>query len=248
MQGSGRLKQPGRSSRRRKRRLRRLSRLAVVCTILALVLGSIVVSRRRHGRPAIAPLRQLLARYPDPPGIVLHSSMSPGKVHGIPIDAERLDQIHADDHPHWATTFEGKVYHIGYHYVILPDGTVQKGRPDHCIGCHAPHYNTWLGICVVGSFDPSVHHHWKPSRPTAAQLTSLIALCERLMSEYHIDPNHVLRHRDTKSTWCPGRRFPYFDVLKRLRAYADLHPETHAPHTAVVAVAPVALTGADIIR
>jgi N-acetyl-anhydromuramyl-L-alanine amidase AmpD len=160
--------------------------------------------------------------------------MSPGKVHGIPIDAERLEQIHAEDHPQWATTFEGKVYHIGYHYVILPDGTVQQGRPDHCIGCHAPHFNNWLGICLVGSFDPSNPHHWKPSRPTARQLASLIVLCERLMSEYHFDAEHVLRHRDTKQTWCPGRRFPYATVQAQLRHYAAEHPETHGVHEAVV--------------
>ena len=117
---------------------------------------------------------------------------------------------------------------------ILPDGTVQKGRPDHCIGCHAPHFNTWLGICVVGNFDPSNHHHWKPSRPTARQLASLIALCERLMSEYHFGPDHVLRHRDTKQTWCPGRRFPYAAVIARLREYAATHPETRAPHPIAV--------------
>lgn len=155
----------------------------------------------------------VIPKYPDPPGIVLHSSDSPGSVHGLPINAARLELIYSDDHPTWATTFEGKVYHIGYHYVILPDGTIEKGRPDHCIGCHAPHYNTWLGICVIGCFDPSSHHNWKPSRPTRAQLTSLISLCERLMSQYHIPPERVLRHRDTKRTWCPGRRFPYAAIM-----------------------------------
>ncbi|HLJ55324.1 MAG TPA: peptidoglycan recognition family protein [Chthonomonadaceae bacterium] len=176
--------------------------------------------------------------YPDPPGIVLHSSMTPGEVHGEPIDAKRLDEIHAEDHPQWATTFEGKVYHIGYHYVVLPDGTVEQGRPDHCIGCHAPHFNTWLGICMVGSFDPSDPHHWKPSRPTERQLAALIGLCERLMSQYHIPPERVLRHRDTKQTWCPGRRFPYDLVMAQLRAYSAVHPETHAPQVTVAAIMP----------
>lgn len=238
MQGSGGVKPSTRRGRQRIRRLRRLARLGLALLLLAVAAGFIAF-RSRNPRIARqpAPLRTVLRAYPDPPGIVLHSSMTPGKVHGIPIDARRLDRIHADDHPTWATMFEGKIYHIGYHYVILPDGTVQKGRPDHCIGCHAPHFNMWLGICVVGSFDPSVHHHWKPSRPTAAQFASLIALCERLMSEYHFGPEHVIRHRDTKQTWCPGRRFPYAAVVSQLRKYAAVHPETRLLQPAAVAAA-----------
>ena len=191
-----------------------------------------------HAPSRVPAALRAFARYPDPPGIVLHSSLSPGKVQGVPIDAGRLEQIHADDHPTWATTFEGKVYHIGYHYVILPNGKIEQGRPDHCIGCHAPHYNTWLGICVIGCFDPSVHHHWKPSRPTSAQMASVVSLCERLMSQYHIPPERVLRHRDTKQTWCPGRRFPYAAIMAELRRYADLHAETRAPQ--IAASTPVA--------
>lgn len=230
--------------RTRRRRLRRLARLGVLCVIILSVvvwIVSLARTRPRH-RPLLTTLAQ--SQYPDPPGIVLHSSMTPGKVHGIPIDAERLEQIHAEDHPQWATTFEGRVYHIGYHYVILPDGTVQQGRPDHCIGCHAPHFNNWLGICLVGSFDPSNRHHWKPSRPTARQLEALVALCEQLMSKYHFAADHVLRHRDTKQTWCPGRRFPYRAILARLQEYSDTHPETRDAHPTAIAAAHTALSTA----
>ncbi len=236
--------QGARRSRNRRRRLRRLARLGMLCALM--VFSSVWVISRVRTRRADRSHHTVPAAslYSDPPGIVLHSSMTPGKVHGIPIDADRLEQIHADDHPQWATTFEGKVYHIGYHYVILPDGTVQQGRPDHCIGCHAPHFNTWLGICLVGSFDPSNHHNWKPSRPTARQLAALIGLCERLMSEYHISPDRVLRHRDTKRTWCPGRRFPYTAVLTQLRQYSDLNPDTHAPQLISGVVTPPTLAAA----
>ena len=113
MEVAGTGNQGTRRSRNRQRRLRHLARLAVLCGLLVISVASVVslvrslhTARPRLSVPA-APL------YPDPPGIVLHSSMTPGKVHGIPIDADRLEQIHADDHPQWATTFEGKVYHIG---------------------------------------------------------------------------------------------------------------------------------------
>lgn len=224
MQVHGRANQRTRRGRTRRRRLRRLVRLGILCFIVVLICSwGVTAFRARHAPRNLAPIASA-SPYPDPPGIVLHSSMTPGKLHGVPIDANWLEQIHTEDHPQWATTFEGKIYHIGYHYVILPDGTVQQGRPDHCIGCHAPHFNTWLGICLVGCFDPAGGHHWKPSRPTRAQLAALLSLCERLMSQYHIAPEHVLRHRDTKQTWCPGRRFPYAVVLARLRDYAAVHP------------------------
>jgi hypothetical protein len=178
--------------------------------------------------------------YPDPPGIVLHASETPAVVNGVPINAARLEEIHAHDHPNWATVFEGKTYHIGYHYVILPDGTIEQGRPDHCLGCHAPHYNDWIGICVIGQFDPSGPKSWWPSRPTAAQIASIVRLCERLMSQYHIPPQNVLRHRDTKETWCPGRRFPYREIVQRLQGYAAAHPETVPIRPPVGSIVPVA--------
>ena len=238
MQPTGGVKLRKRRSGFGRRRRQRRARAAALCVISLIVVFCVWCSVALHGWRHTTPARSSLPQYPDPPGIVLHASLSPGKVHGVPIDAARLEEIHAEDHPNWATTFEGKVYHIGYHYVILPDGTVQQGRPDHCIGCHAPHYNTWLGICVVGCFDPSVHRHWKPSRPTAAQFAALISLCERLMSQYHIPPENVLRHRDTKQTWCPGRRFPYEAVMAKLKQYAVGHPETRARQYAVARAIP----------
>jgi N-acetylmuramoyl-L-alanine amidase len=248
MQVPGDMNQAFTRRRWRRKRLQRLARFGVAGVLSIVVAGCVIWRTRHHARHPAPIAQQTLTKYPDPPGIVIHSSMSPGVVHGVPIDAERLEHIHADDHPQWATWFEGKLYHIGYHYVILPDGTVQKGRPDHCIGCHAPHYNNWLGICVVGSFDPSEHHHWKPSRPTAAQIASLVALCERLMSEYHFSYDHVLRHRDTKQTWCPGRRFPYQAVIAQLRNYADLHGETRPPQPPTRLPVPAALTAAGTAR
>jgi N-acetylmuramoyl-L-alanine amidase len=43
---------------------------------------------------------------------------------------------------------------IGYHYIILLDGTVEKGRPEERIGahCRGHNYNT-LGICYIGGLD-----------------------------------------------------------------------------------------------
>ena len=40
---------------------------------------------------------------------------------------------------------------IGYHYVILEDGTIEKGRPDYWRGAHVKgHNDANLGICLIG--------------------------------------------------------------------------------------------------
>ena len=159
----------------------------------------------------------------EPEGIVLHNSDTPSRLADGPVNAHFLERMHHHDHPSWATEFEGKTYYIGYHYVILPDGTIEKGRPDHCLGCHAKKHNHWLGICLVGAFE-SIRTHWRPSRPTAPQLRSLVLLCEHLMDEYHIPSDRVMRHRDVQGgTLCPGVRFPYAAVMAQLRSYEASH-------------------------
>lgn len=52
------------------------------------------------------------------------------------------------------TFYWGQIYHIGYHYIILPDGTLESGRPEKCKGAHAVGYNDYLGICLIGDFSP----------------------------------------------------------------------------------------------
>jgi len=160
--------------------------------------------------------------YPDPPGILIHHSDTPAKLHGVAFNAATLDRIAKKRG--FSIDFEGKTYHISYHYVILPDGTIETGRPDHCQGAHCPKYNNWLGICLIGDFHDKTH--WWPSTPTAAEKKSLVSLCESLMTKYHIRPENVRRHRDVHETWCPGNRFPYGEIEKQLAEYAAVHPET----------------------
>ena len=79
-------------------------------------------------------------------GIVIHHTQSPAVWHGVRINEARLNDIHRETHPGWRIEWEGRVYYIGYHYVILPDGTVEQGRPEPCPGAHARTYNHWIGI------------------------------------------------------------------------------------------------------
>ncbi len=52
--------------------------------------------------------------------------------------------------------------------------------------------------------------------PTAKQMASVERLAGYLMATYHISPDHVMGHGDTKPTDCPGR----FTNLALIRAVA----------------------------
>lgn len=215
---------------RKQRRRRFWSAAGLLLAGVVVVIG-VGLWRLRSQKPPLAPalppvpVPQEPPPPPGPPGIVLHDSDSPASWRGIPINAAQLELIHARDHPDWKVECEGKTYHIGYHYVILPDGTIEKGRPDLCIGAHARKHNTWLGICLIGAFSKK-RKRWWPSEPTPQQLDAVLTLCKELMSKYHIPPEMVKRHRDVNYTYCPGERFPYETIIEELRAYAVLHPET----------------------
>lgn len=215
---------------RRRRRSRRLRRVLILMAGAGCALLLMIGVYRRLFAPKPVPIVKLSPSLPKiieilgPPGIVLHHSESPAYYQGIKMNAARLEAIHRHEHPDWATLYQGKTYYIGYHYVILTDGTIEQGRPEGCPGAHARTHNDWIGICLIGGFQSN--NHWWPEQPTQPQMRSLIGLCERLMSKYHIPPSLVKRHRDINDTWCPGDRFPYAKIIAQLSAYAATHPET----------------------
>jgi hypothetical protein len=98
---------------------------------------------------------------------------------------------------------------LGYHFVIgngtdTRDGQIEVGSrwPKQKWGAHdktpGNQYNEHgIGICLVGNFD--VNH------PSPAQMKSLEKLVAYLMKTYHIAPDHILGHGETKNTDCPGR-------------------------------------------
>jgi N-acetyl-anhydromuramyl-L-alanine amidase AmpD len=119
------------------------------------------------------------------------------------------------DKEHKAKGWDG----VGYHFVIgngtdSGDGQVEVTPrwPIQKWGAHAKtldnRYNEYgIGICMVGNFDTE--------RPTPKQMASLTKLVAFLMQRYHIPPQNVLGHRDTKPTDCPGR---YVNVAAIRRA------------------------------
>ena len=85
---------------------------------------------------------------------------------------------------------------IGYHYVVLEDGTIEAGRPEYWQGAHVQGHNREsIGICLIGT-----------KKFTSSQFDALYdklsELCER-------HPRAVVYgHRDL----APGRDCPGFDV------------------------------------
>jgi N-acetyl-anhydromuramyl-L-alanine amidase AmpD len=197
------------------------------CLLYFLVIGGIAWVNRKKAlatAPLLLPSSTLKPTKKPyaPEGIVFHHSETPAKVGKTVIDAKRLEEINRHDHPNWESTYQGKTYFIGYHYVILPDGTVQPGRPELMVGTHARKYNNWLGICLIGAFHGK--RKWSPSEPTEAQKEALIQLSAKLIHKYSIPLDHVKRHIDVNQTNCPGARFPYNEIMLGIRDALRLMP------------------------
>jgi N-acetylmuramoyl-L-alanine amidase len=182
-------------------RLASLIAIAIACLSLAgLFVGA---SIRNSSRPA---------------GIIIHHAAIPPRPDGRPIDAKLIDEIHSARG--YSAFYWGHFYHIGYHYLILPDGTVQPGRPEHCKGAHAPGYNSYIGICLVGDFSSKDNPNGERglTKPTEAQMQALIELSRNLRQKYQIPANAVLRHHDVSpNTECPGDRFPFETFMKSIQ-------------------------------
>lgn len=88
---------------------------------------------------------------------------------------------------------------IGYHYVVLLDGTVQKGRPENLSGAHCVNYNSRsIGICYIGGLDKQ--NKAKDTR-TPAQKLALLHLLTELRAKYPKATIHG--HNEFAAKDCP---------------------------------------------
>ncbi|MEI6513244.1 MAG: peptidoglycan recognition family protein [bacterium] len=190
----------------------------LIWIIAALIIGVLILwtvvrlTPKRHPNSQLPP-----AVLQNPIGIVFHHSGTGAYMGRDRVDAQFIDRMHAKNG--WQVVFEGKVYHIGYHYVIMPNGEIQAGRPEHCLGAHARGYNEhYLGICFIGNFQSNKPYFRKhgPTKPTKAQMLAAIKLTTSLMQRYHIPIDHVIKHNDLNQTFCPGKRFPFHYLISRL--------------------------------
>ena len=88
---------------------------------------------------------------------------------------------------------------IGYHYVVLLDGTIQQGRAEMVMGAHCKGHNAnSIGICYIGGLDENGNS--KDTR-TPEQKKSLLELLKRLKKDY---PNATIHgHREFANKDCP---------------------------------------------
>jgi N-acetylmuramoyl-L-alanine amidase len=91
---------------------------------------------------------------------------------------------------------------IGYHSVILLDGSVHVGRPLDEVGAHTKGYNTnSIGICYVGGVDANDINKAEDTR-TPEQKIALRALVDGLKG---IFPNATVHgHNEFANKACPS--------------------------------------------
>jgi hypothetical protein len=130
---------------------------------------------------------------------------------------------------------KGWEHGCGYHFVIgngtqSGDGEVEASQRwrQQLQGAHAKtpdnQFNEHgIGICLVGNFELGT------SRPTAAQMRSLLRLSQWLMDRYDIPLANVKGHCHCKATCCPGKNFPWTELRAGLRDPRRLAAGTPAP-------------------
>lgn len=111
---------------------------------------------------------------------------------------EQIHQWHLD------AGFNG----FGYNEYIRKDGTVYIGRGDH-IGAQTANMNSKsYGICVEGNYDVE-------EEMPKAQLNSLVNRIKYNKDRFKNDVK-VEKHSLFNPTSCPGKHFPFHNVLEEL--------------------------------
>ncbi len=118
--------------------------------------------------------------------IIIHCSATPA---GRNVTVAEIDRWHRE------RGFNG----IGYHYVIMLDGTVCKGRDIAIAGAHCKGHNAHsIGICYVGGCDARMQ---PADTRTPAQKHALSRLVAELSGRY---PDATIHgHREFAAKACP---------------------------------------------
>jgi N-acetylmuramoyl-L-alanine amidase len=124
-----------------------------------------------------------------PDTIVIHCSDSP---QGRGDTAATIHRWHKE------RGFDG----IGYHSVILEDGTLEYGRPEYWPGAHATRVNDHsLGVCLIGidSF-------------TERQYETLATYLHNKTAEYNISSSNIVGHYEVSTKTCPNFNVEDFKI------------------------------------
>ena len=121
--------------------------------------------------------------------IVIHCADTPK---GVYFNVDDIRKWHVEERG-WSD--------VGYHYIILLDGTIEKGREDNINGAHVQgHNSSSIGICYIGG------GNGEDTRTTAqkASLVHLISVLRRIHTTAE-----VFGHRDFKGV---TKACPCFDA------------------------------------
>lgn len=118
--------------------------------------------------------------------IIIHCSATK---EGNNVTASTIDQWHKDRG--WKS--------IGYHYVVMLDGTIEYGRSIYETGAHVKNHNEGsIGICYIGGLDSSMTA--KDTR-TPEQKESLLLLLKTLKKMHPEATIHG--HNEFSAKACP---------------------------------------------
>lgn len=146
-------------------------------------------SKLGHSTPEVSMSRRI-------DEIILHCSATK---EGVYVRSSSINASHkARNFSTYIDPKTGKVMHIGYHYFIHLDGTIEECRPVSVRGCHAVNHNAHsIGICYAGGLDRADTNGTKiKDTRTPAQKAAILSLCKRLIAEYP-SIKRIIGHRDT---------------------------------------------------
>lgn len=120
--------------------------------------------------------------------IIVHSTATPK---GMNATAQDIDRWH-----------KAKGYNcIGYHYVILRNGQIERGRPIEIVGAHCKGHNlNTIGVAYVGGINENKQ---SADTRTGAQKIALNILLGDLVKQYPTI-RKISGHRDYSNTACPS--------------------------------------------
>ena len=126
--------------------------------------------------------------------ILIHCSATP---EGRAVTAEDIRRWHTAPKP------KGNGWRdIGYHFVILLDGTIQQGSPIELAGAHCTNHNRFsIGVCYIGGL--SKNGKTPKDTRTEAQNAALKQLVQQLQQLYQIPLENIHGHKHYANKACP---------------------------------------------
>lgn len=142
--------------------------------------------------------------------VMLHHTAKPD----YPVWKKKPDALY------WATVID-RVHKakgwqmIGYHFLIMPDGSIVAGRPLSLVGAHCPKVNKIaVGVCLFGNFS----RYTIDDMPNEQYISAWFVLTALLVF-YRLQSTDLLFHRQFQPTDCPG----YNLELKAWQKKIDAH-------------------------